>query len=239
MKSKNILLISAIITIIALFSFLNSPFFQVRKISLSGHEILSDDLLMKYLNTYKEKNIIFLKNDTIVNRLKEQENYIKKAKVIKDYPNELEVMIDERKAIASIINKGVYIVFDKEGIILENNIKKLKADVPVIKGIGYSFQGDKIEFNNILNKIVIELTNIESALIQDINLIKYKKDENGQDILEIEVLKNVQVHLGKLDNLAKKFDIMLASLRRIKNEKMKVDYIDLRYADRPVYKLKN
>ncbi len=240
MNNRYVVLISLILIIIAIFSFINSPFFQIRHFSITENKILSENELLDYLKNYENQNLLFLNEAKIKNRLKKQENYIKEVFVEKYYPDKLEVEIIERKPLAKIINDGVALVFDKEGIILESNKNKLRASVPLIKGIGYFFRNNKIEFTKELKNIVNELANVEMTLINDINLIQYNKENNNEKKeLIFYIFEDVQVYLGNIDNLSKKMSILEATMKKIKNEGLKVDYVNLKYPEKPVYKIKD
>lgn len=238
MTRKSILLISVIIGIIALFSFLNSPYFQIRDFLVKGNKIIYKEEVMAYLKSYNGDNILFLDEAKIKKRLKEQEKYIKEVNIKKSYPDKLNISIIERTPLARIINNGIVLVFDKEGVILENNKKKIRADVPLLKGMGYSFQKNKIDFSKSLEKTIEQLKNIDNTLIKDINLIKYNKRSIKEEVLELTILDNIEVYLGNMDDLNDKFEIMEATIKKIKNEDIDIEYINLKYPEKPVYRLK-
>ncbi|MGM0409943.1 MAG: cell division protein FtsQ/DivIB [Bacillota bacterium] len=237
MKKKYLLFLVIFLLIGAIFSFINSPFFQVRTFSIQGNNVLKEEELDKYLNDYENNNILFLDKSSVEKRLKEQENYIKNINVVKKYPNKLEIRIEERKALAKIVNDGITFVIDKEGYILENNKNKLKSKVPLIEGLGYSFKKDKIIYTNKLENIINSLNKVNYTLLTKINLIEYNYDEsNSTDEILMETSNDIEIFLGNFDNLNKKMSILEAVIEKTNEENINIDYLNLKYPEKPVYK---
>ena len=235
----------AILTIIFIgiglsISLIYSSTFEISSFSIKGNKVLSEKTIIKSIKQYKNKNIILVDPEKIRENLKKKENYIKDITIRKIYPNKLEIIINERKPLAKIKNDDKILLFDKEGYILEKSNAEIEINVPLIKGVGYSFANNKIIFTPPFKKLVKQLEDLQLALIKDLNLIQYKKLPNNKYKIESLILNNeIKVKLGEVENMSKKFSILEATILRIKKENLAIEYINLEYPDKPVYKTKN
>lgn len=217
-----------------------SPALGISSFSVKGNEVLSENEIIENVQKYKNKNILLVNSEEIKNNLIEKESYIKDVIVNKIYPNKLEINIYERKPIAKIINDNSILVFDKEGYILEEVKSNIQENVPLIRGVGYSFSNNRIIFTPPFEKLVHELEDLQFTLIKDLNLIEYIKAQNNKFKIELVILNsNIKVKLGEIENLARKFQILEATILRIKDENLEIDYINLQYPEKPVYKTEN
>jgi len=235
----------AILTIIFIglgvfFSLIYSPSLEIKDFNVKGNEVLKTDEIINNINKFKNKNILLVNIDELRKSLLAREKYIKDVIINKIYPNKLEIIITERKPIAKIVNDKKTLVFDNEGYILEQGKNDIKADVPLLKGVGYSFSKNRIVFTPSFEKLVQELEDLKFSLIKELNLIQYKQLQNNKFRVELLIMNNnIKVKLGDLENLAKKFKILEATILDIKKNNLKVDYINLQYPDKPVYKTEN
>jgi len=222
------------------FSLIYSPVLDISTFSITGNEFLIKNEIAESIKKYKNRNIILVNTENVKNNLKNNHSQLKNIKITKVYPNKLKINITERTPLAKIKNDNRIIVFDKEGYILEKRKENFNIDVPLIRGFGYSFSNNKLVFTPPLKKIVQQLEDLESALIKDLNLIQYNKLSKNKYKLECLIFDNkTKVKLGELDNLSKKFSILEAAVLEIKKEKLNIDYINLEYPNKPVYKTEN
>ena len=231
-QNRLLLLIIILICVIALFSFMSSPYFSIRDYIISGNRVMSKNDMLDMLSNFKGNNIWMIDNDRIKNRLLNN-NYVKTVEVKKNYPGTIKINITERQPLGKINNNGHYLVFDKTGYILEEGSLKSKARVPLITNVGYSFSNNKITFLPVFKKIVQALSTIELDKIEKIELIK--KDKDNQITLKLD--SNIDVYLGKDDHLSKKIEILSAIIDKIKKQELDVNYIDLKMVEKPVIKL--
>lgn len=222
------------------FSLIYSPSLEIKNFSVKGNKVLKEDDIITNIKKFKNKNILLVNTENIKKSLLDKEIYIKNVSIDKIYPNKLEVRVEERKPIAKIKNDNRILVFDKEGYILEMEKNEVKAKVPLVKGVGYSFSKEKIEFTPSFAKLVQELEELKFSLIKELNLIQYKQLQNNKIKVELLILnKNINVKLGELEELPKKFKILEATILDIKENNLEIDYINLQYPDKPVYKTKD
>lgn len=223
-----------------IFSLIYSPALEIKNFNVKGNKFLRTDELVSNISKYKNKNILFINADKLKDSLLNEEIYIKDIKINKIYPNELEIIIKERKPLAKIVNDNKTIVFDNKGYILEKEKNNIKAKVPLLKGVGYSFSKNRIVFTPSFEKLVQELEELQFSLIKELNLIQYRQLQNDKSKVELLIMNNnIKVKLGELEDLSKKFKILEAAILDIKNNNLKIDYINLQYPEKPVYKTKN
>ncbi|MFW6305990.1 MAG: cell division protein FtsQ/DivIB [Bacillota bacterium] len=221
------------ISIIAIISFILSPFFQVRSIEFQGLKILTQNDFNTVLNPYYNSNILFLDHRKM-NKKIAKNKYVKNVDIIKNYPDTIMINIKEREPIALISNNGEYVLFTVEGVIVEIDSDIKRVDVPEIKGLGYSLKNNDIFFSSIFEEIVQALDKISVSARTHIKYILYNEDQK----LISEINEGIKVYLGSPEYITKKFNILQSVITKINNEDLNVEYIDLSIYKKPVIKLK-
>ncbi|MFI5359543.1 MAG: cell division protein FtsQ/DivIB [Halanaerobiales bacterium] len=230
--NKLLYYIIAFISLLALISFTLSPFFHIRYIELYGLNILNRVELEQYLDSYYDTNLFFLNK----NKLKESLlaiPYIKDLEIRKSYPDSLWIQVKERDPVGRIINNESYILFSSDGFIIENNSIVNRVKVPEIKGVGYSFQNEYLEFTPVMEKIVQALEVITLQNRGKIDLIDYQREENSL----VAYSDKITIYIGQPVGLVEKFRVLESILNKIQEEGLAVEYIDLKIINKPVVKL--
>ena len=230
--NKLLYYIIAFISLLALVSFILSPFFHIRYIELYGLNILNRVELEQYLDSYYDTNLFFLNK----NKLKESLlaiPYIKDLEIRKSYPDSLWIQVKERDPVGRIINNESYILFSSDGFIIENNSIVNRVKVPEIKGVGYSFQNEYLEFTPVMEKIVQALEVITLQNRGKIDLIDYQREENSL----VAYSDKITIYIGQPVGLVEKFRVLESILNKIQEEGLAVEYIDLKIINKPVVKL--
>lgn len=230
-QDKLLVYIIAFISLIAIISFLSSPYFQVRNISYQGLEALKKSELEEILKTYYRRNILLIDKSEVRARLLKL-SYIKEVTVIKNPPDKLEIVIEERVPLAKINNNGKYLVFSEKGYILEKGSLKTRSRVPEILGTGYSLANNRVLFSPLLEEIVQALKEINRETREMIASIQADKGE-----INLGLYSQVPIYLGSSKDLVKKFRILQSVLTKVRKEDLKVEYIDLSIFQKPVIKL--
>ncbi|MFW6035129.1 MAG: cell division protein FtsQ/DivIB [Halothermotrichaceae bacterium] len=230
-QNKLLAMLVAFISLIALVSFALSPVFQVHSFEFTGLNILEEQTLLKKIETYKKSNFFTLQSSQIKNKLMEF-NYIEDLTVNKDFPDRLVIHIMERKPVAKIINNGKYLVISSEGYIIEEGSRNSIKNVPLIKGMGYSFNNNFIEFTPVFAEIVQALAEIDLDTISKLRLIEF---EEGSVTAET---NKFNIKLESTDKIKLKFQILESIFTKMEKEKLDFDYIDLSIPEKPVIKLK-
>ena len=233
-ENKQLILIILAIVIIALISFLLSPFFKLNDVKIKGIHYLEKEDIVEVVSSYKKNNLWMIDKEDVKNKVKVY-NYVKKVAVIKNYPNTLLIDIKERVPVGKINNNGSYLIFDENGYILEKGALSNRK-IPLIKGIAYSFQKNKVIFADLFCQIVQALSSVSSEIRGDINNIICYQNKNK---LKLNLRSKVEVNLGNTNNLNKKFKVLESTIKKIEDEKLAVNYIDLSIINKPVIKLQN
>ncbi len=232
-QDKMLVILVVIISIIALISFFLSPFFQLRDITVNGLKNLTQKEINSFLSGYYKENIWLIDKNEVKKELL-QNKYIKSVKIEKKYPASLALDIKERVPLGKINNNGRYLIFDKEGFIIEKGSQKSRIQVPEIKGTGYTFVNNSISFTPVLKKIVQALRIIDFKTREKIKIVSLKN--NSKIVLKL--YSQIYVYMGKPEEIRRKFKVLESVSRKIGQENLVVDYIDLRIIERPVIKLK-
>ena len=161
-KNRKILKISLLLFIIfgvLIFIFV-SPVFNIRKIEVTGNEIISSDTIESLSGIKMNENIFRISKKNIKNRLKENP-YINEVEISRKLPGTLELNIDERKVAYQVKVINSYVYLDYQGYILEVSSKEKK--VPLIEGFSTNqdtilkanrLSGADIEYLKVLLKIM-------------------------------------------------------------------------------------
>ena len=122
----------------------------------------------------------------------------------KSYPDSLWIQVKERDPVGRIINNESYILFSSDGFIIENNSIVNRVKVPEIKGVGYSFQNEYLEFTPVMEKIVQALEVITLQNRGKIDLIDYQREENSL----VAYSDKITIYIGQPVGLVEKFRVL-------------------------------
>ena len=231
MKKKHVIL-AGVILIIGLISFLSSPVFYISYIEFKGVNILSEDDVISgdFRKKIEGKNIWTINTREMEEKIINN-RYIEEVTFKRNFPSELEIIVEERMPVGKILNNDKYLLFDGKGYILEENTKNPKFDVPLIQGAGYIFENEYLQFSSELERIVRALEVMGFTNRNAIDRIYFENTE-----INCILLNDIDVYFGQKNRLERKFEIFDSTIEKIKSEKMKVDYIDLQLVNRPVLK---
>ena len=117
-------------------------------------------MMKNFITKIYNKNLIFLKNNDIEKKLK-QNSLIESFKIKKKYPNTLEIKIFEKKPIAIIIKKKKFYLSEKIDLIKFLFFKD--ENLPYVLGNKNEF---KILYNNLI-KINFPINIIKKYILYD------------------------------------------------------------------------
>jgi len=230
-EEKLLYYIIAFIMLVAVISFMASPYFQIHEIVIEGLNAIKTSEIQELMAPYYRINILLIDASRIRKELLKS-GYIKEITVKKEYPDQLRIVVTERIPLAKINNNGKYLVISKDGYILEEGPLTTKLKIPEISGIGYSLTTNKILFSPVLEKIVQALAEINQESREIMALIKVGKED-----ISLTLNSRTPVRLGSSEDLIEKFKIIESVLEKIKHEGLKVEYIDISIIGKPVIKL--
>lgn len=250
--------LTVIITFAAIFfftksvkSFLNShPTFKIKKIEISYllpstlYPLPSTEDIKKILDIDGQTSIFSLNLKQASRRLEEKPE-IKKAVIIRRFPDTLIIQLEKRKPFAQIC-AGRYFLVDEQGVILPEPKNFPFANFPLIEGINFQMSKLKIgrkyisqNLNNTLSlaKFLSSFREFEVKKINvkdTINILLYLQ-VNSPDLpawsgktLLIKI-RDVSKNAEQRNSLAKKIRLLPKVLSL--HHPQDVSYIDLRFKD--------
>lgn len=215
-KRKSTLILLMIILVIGGISayLLTSPSFEIQEISIKGNEQVSNDKIKQLAEINKGDNI-FSKLGIVMKVKLKQNGYIEDAKIIKIYPNKLEIEVKERQKQYQIkMETEGYIYIDEQGYILEYAMDKL--EVPTIIGM-YITQDDVGTLHRLDERDLDKMENILQIREQ------FKSIEIADKVTQIQVkdeyivsLENegITINLGDASNLKNRIYYVNAILKQ-------------------------
>lgn len=120
------------------FSFIPNFRLNIEEINVKNNLILNSDEIKKKINYLYEKNLFFLNVKNIEKSLKSFE-FIESFTLKKIYPNELKIIITEKKPIAILQNKKEKFYISDNGSIIKFKSQDIFNDLPTVFGNGSTF----------------------------------------------------------------------------------------------------
>ncbi|MFW5998232.1 MAG: cell division protein FtsQ/DivIB [Bacillota bacterium] len=226
-EKKLTVFIIVFILIGSLISFLFSPYFKLRNLIIIGTKDIDKRQVKQDLKEYFDQNIWLINTNEMEDDLS-QKGYMKFIEIKKKLPDEIVIEIQERTPLFKINNDGEYLLINKNGFIIDKGSVH-QFDVPEIQGVGYVFENNKIKFSQKFSQIVQAMAKLE------VDKRKYvKKILKNDNKIELLLQKNVEVDMGTMKRLERKFAILDSLLDRYDNKD--IEYIDLSIPSKPVIK---
>ncbi|TCK97869.1 cell division protein FtsQ [Natranaerovirga hydrolytica] len=224
-KRKKFFLILFLLFFIIVF-FIFNKLFQLNNIYIKGNDYYSEQEIMELI----EGNLL---NNTILyylsfnNEALQNHPLIEAVNVQIRSNNEIEIEVFEKKVMGCIELMGMYLYFDREGIIVENLDHRLK-NIPIVYGLNYdyvlAYEHMPVEDEEVFNELLemIQLLNKYSIDIEEI-LINTNKEFTL-------IKKDIRILMGTSINIQEKINELnniLPSLEGKKGE-LNLNHIDHR-----------
>lgn len=238
----------AILGIVVIFFF--HPFFSINQVEVSGGQRISqDDIKTLVIQELNQKRLFFLDNHNIflidLSEIKKiiQDRYVLESlDISKDFPQGLKILLKEKIPQLIFQNENKYYLVDEDGkITQEIKLADLGSDlflnIPLFQKISSSTI-DKIniqvipvateQFINFLFQNIPKKTqtNLTYAIIMD---------EEGS-VLNLVTSEGWKIIVDRQSDWNKQIQVLSVILRdKIKNNRSKLHYIDVRYENRSYY----
>ena len=201
-----------------------TKYFRIKKIDVIGLNFDDQIRLKENLNVLKNKNIFFIKNDDLLNILKEY-NEFENYKIQRIYPFKLKIKIRKTKYIAKTIIDGkeffigenkkfikfknymldqdlpvVFGSFPIESFInLQENLKEIKFDLNKINN--YFFFKSRRWDLELENNITIKLpSNNQLVSLKSYDLFKEKNQLKENSIIDLRITNKIIISNDKQKN---------------------------------------
>lgn len=228
-KQRRKMLIASFIIILFLtliLFFLNSSYFEVKKVEVSKTKNISPEIIEKSKSLLIGKNI-FRAPIGKARQVLSSDIWVNKVEISRDYPDKLIVSIGERKPVAQVSKEGIFYVVADDGMVLKRSVESEGlieiADLP-LKNIQVGAFLKSKEFE--------EAMKVYRHLDPDIKKKVMVISASSKDRL-IFYIDGIEVIYGDTAYLEEKNKILKEILKR---EGKKVISIDLRVPDTPVVK---
>lgn len=213
----------------------NSKYCNIKEVIIKGNNYLSKEEVYSRSHINLGENIFRLDINQSIDFLK-QEPWIKEAEIKRIIPNRIIISIEERRPSVIIgIEEGFFLA-DKEGRILSTVNMEEDFKLPLITGLKDKQVGVGSiildpEFNDAL-----EVINSANIVIPD-NFFEIKV-LGVNDFLIYGKINEIILRAQRAEEVIDKATLIREAYEKVTNEKLSVDYLDLRFQSRVVIKLK-
>ena len=222
---KGIVFLMIVGVILAFFVYV--PFFTLQEVKLIGAEKLTVEDILKVGNIYIGEPIFELETNEVTTRLA-NDLRIESVTVRRIFPNAIEVTLQERKPLATIVCEYGYLDLDKNGKIIDSykNLREMK--IPMITGakVQDKYIGDDVE-DDVLKKILEFLQKVDAASLNKISEVAIVAADYIVAYTDTE--KPVQIRIGKLERMDEKAHLVDDFLRDLDANPHEVEYVDFNY----------
>jgi len=214
----------------------SSNFCSIEEVIIKGNDYLSEDEIFSKSQIQLGENIFKLDLKESIDYL-EQEPRIKEVEIKRVIPNKIIISLKERKAAVIVRIGEEYFSSTKEGIVLSKiDRSEERFGLPLVLGL----EIDKIKIGEIIDKSEFR-TALES--INSLEVILPKKFCQVQilspdDFMICNKDDTLKVRVNRPEVIINKENLLREALDKIEREKLLVEYIDIRFKDSLVIKLK-
>lgn len=207
-KFKRKLLLFCLLMFVLIMILLYAPFMKVKKISCTGNNLVSAEEIIGASKICKGNNIFRINKGKAIDNI-DDFPYIKSVKVDRKLPSTVNIIVEECKLSAYVLDKKEYIYLDETGKVLQTSDVPPAVNVPVVVGakILKSNVNETIVFKNEkqLNVLKDVLVCISGSRFNGlVTIIDITKPDNAKFTLN----NILDVILGNTENLDYKVNFM-------------------------------
>jgi cell division septal protein FtsQ len=223
--------IALLFIVLSVAAFLHSPYFEVRHVGVGGVDYLMEREVLLIADIPEKSNIFFVPTKEIERRLVATPR-IRKARVDRIIPDTLRIHLEERSTVAYLPYGGYFIDIDEYGSAVAVSEAITDPDVPLLLGVipTYVAVGERVKPEA---PIAVGAA-IAAALVRQKIPNLSEVDVTSMEDVVIRTSDGIRVLAGSakgIEERARLLDSILASLRE---QGMRVDYIDVRVEAKPV-----
>lgn len=226
--------LGALALLIAVFLFINSPYFIVGTVVVEGNKYITVEEVLKIAGVPEKINIFRLKPTEIKERLT-NDLRVDVAQVERVFPATIAIHIKERQPLAFVASQYGFVEIDRQGIVMAalKNLKQVK--VPVVTGVrlGNVYVGDQVN-NPGLTNVLTYLSGLDEEALNQLSEVNIK----SPDELAVYTTNSLFIRIGDNQRLKEKAKLTGEILQEIATKKLVVEYIDLNYTS-PIIKIRD
>ncbi len=206
-------IISLILVLLSAIVLFTTPIFNVSKITVTGNSRINTQIVMKVAGFEKGDNIFSVNTRKAKKKLSSLQ-YVEKVKIVKKYPDKIEIRITEGK-IAAYIQSGEKMVgINTNGQVL-CSITNMgsKTDAPVVKGftVTKSTMGETVLVDDEEN-FEIFMKFMETFEKNDMLQKVTHFDISDEDYIVFRLEDKLKIEFGDVNHYENKFDYLTAFL---------------------------
>ena len=214
----------------------SSSFCNIEDVIIKGNDCLSEDEIFYKSGIQLGENIFKLdlkkSKDSLI-----QEPWIKEAEIKRVIPNKIIISLKERKSAAIVCIGEEYFFSTKEGIVLSKiDRPEERFDLPLILGL----ELDEIKIGKRIDRPEFR-TALESINSAEVILPKkFCRVEilSPDDFIICNKDDTLKIRVNAPEGIINKENLLREALEKIEREKLLVEYIDIRFKDSLIIKLK-
>lgn len=204
-----------------------SPYFHVRDITVEGNSLVSTETIISNSSLVGERMITVDLEET--QQALYQLPLIQDAKIEREWPHSVRIVITERQAWGTWEQSGVAYTIDREGVVLGTTPPP--AGSPVIRSsqAGSRQTGDRVDYQAVdaAAEIYADLPQTLGASVAEIAYVP----ERG---LQVTTADGETAIFGDSSSISYKLSVWAAMAQRAQADDIPYSTIDLRYGNRPV-----
>lgn len=223
---KLIVLLFIFFLLVALFLFLNSPYFFVEKVIVNGNKYVTVEEIYQIAAIPERSNIFRLDSDKLQKRLS-NDLRLTDVEVKRNLPQTITITLKERQPLAYIPCNYGFVQVDRQGMVIAvfKNVKH--KNLPLITGarLGNPYIGDLVEAEDI-KPILLYLDSLDEATVNNLSEINIKTPKQ----LVAHTTDSIMIRLGDSQRLEEKAKLTRDILEEIRKKQIQVEYVDINYA---------
>ncbi|PHJ38807.1 cell division protein FtsQ [Desulforamulus profundi] len=214
----------------AMYVLLQSPFFQIKTITVNGNRQLSEEEVIQFSGIHRNANIFKISLSEAEKRLS-LIPLIKNSEMKRSLPNKIKITVVERKAVALLPVQNGFIKVDADGVYLQKG--QIASALPIITGLQVKANepGKPIE-SETLPVALNALSQLPRSLVMKLSELNINKA--GQ--INLYTIDGVQGRLGLPRDLEYKGMVFQQVVNSLKQPGNQIQYIDLSNPRVPVVK---
>lgn len=224
---------------LSLYFFLNSAFFNVREIEVSGCQTIDQKQIVQLSGLILGTNLMQINADEAIRKIA-LHPVIKSVRIHRRIPHTILIEVEERTPVALVVGADSYLAVDNEGIYLRKGEDLLnELTLPVISGLTIPENispGANVTTDGLTAALAL-LKQMDESFLKNVAEIKASSPYS----LTFNMLQGVEVRFGEPEDVERKLRLLQELLfdnGQVINDQT-VEYIDLRYNSLPVIKRKN
>lgn len=219
------------------FSFIfSSNFCNIEKVIITGNDYLSEEEIFFKSKIKLGENIFKLDLKKTIDSLI-QEPWIKEIEIKRAIPHKIIISIKERKAAVFVSIGEEYFAFSKEGVVLSKIDRPGEGfGLPLILGLDI----DEIKIGEMIDKPEFRaaLESINSAEVILPKKFCQVKILSPDDFMICNRDDTLRVRVNRPEEIINKENLLREALEKIEREGLSVEYIDIRFKDSLIIKIK-